>query len=1087
METDFNPAEGTNAMAIRNVAVAFVVAIAMIGTTSAANRTWKSAVGSGRWSERGNWEEDAVPAAGDTVILQSDVAGAVITNDIGELSIAGLQFLGSNAMTLSGPKLTLTGALITRNASVVNCDLHISQNISFKCGDRPNGTKEFPQDTCEPTFNGNITVADEKYLFITGDSGAQFNGTLTGAQAYLLNGSINWSQGSFHFNRPVSFKRISHYEADQSILYFNAAGNHYEKFTSSYTYYRFTVANAMAPEGVIAFDNSGALSAYRGYFLYADQVINRFDGSTDPGNTDGHWFGPSDENRRIEVIARGTADGSSYVRMIRNMGFTWAPTGNFTQEFVDRAHTIYGPLVVSNGTIKMSGTCSFQQVSQITVRKNATFHHASTASAALNKVTLVTLEDGATFKVDAGASDPFTKLPMFVMGRNAKIDVAAGAMVSVGNVQTPSGTFPATDIYTSGNAPDWVSGAGSVSVTANAVSWKQAADGDFNASANWVEGVLPSAGNPAYITANGASYTVTLDTAPAADAGGLRLANDGEHTNVLAVSAAATFSGEKVEVSSGGRIEVNEGGTFVYSSPGTYGENSQSFLVRDGGRVEVNGGYLNNDSMHGKVALSGSDDAEGVLAIHAGTCRVHNAWSGNGLWIYSGGRLVMDGGLLDLRLYTNFYRPLTLAGGTMDIGGDAVVRIGNGFGMYFGDGEANFGGNSRLSRDDATGRLAINPRVAGDVTRLTFTGNSALDMNGAIGTYVGLKAPEGANAILRHASSATSYAGAICCIGANSGSGELDVEDGCFHCGLYGLEVGVPLSFPPTLLNEDGLRAEGVVKVSGGVLAVDGQQSVHDGGYVLFGLVVGEGIDVSNDVASTSFYRGTLELAGGVVSNIHGFTSVGIGKAKGTVRQTGGTFVTMEPGRSTIIGSFGGDGEWIMDGGTATLNEGNLFVGGCVLSDIGRTSTYPILGVDSGSQGRLSITNGSFSVGWNAHVGKNGDGLLELGTGGVFQVGGILTMHADGVLKFVFGPEGTGIVRPGSLAVDENAKLVLDFSGYGETVGRYRLVEAKNNLGQFDESNVEVVGLPDTMRCNLAYRDKTLCCSISKGFMLIFR
>ena len=70
METDFNPAEGTNAMAIRNVAVAFVVAIAMIGTTSAANRTWKSAVGSGSWSERGNWEEDAVPAAGDTVILQ---------------------------------------------------------------------------------------------------------------------------------------------------------------------------------------------------------------------------------------------------------------------------------------------------------------------------------------------------------------------------------------------------------------------------------------------------------------------------------------------------------------------------------------------------------------------------------------------------------------------------------------------------------------------------------------------------------------------------------------------------------------------------------------------------------------------------------------------------------------------------------------------------------------------------------------------------------------------------------------------------------------------------------------------------------
>ena len=1081
METDFNPAEGTNAMAIRNVAVAFVVAIAMIGTTSAANRTWKSAVGSGSWSERGNWEEDAVPAAGDTVILQSDVAGAVITNDIGEMSIAGLQFLGSNAMTLSGPKLTLTGNLTTRNASVINCDLHVSQNVSFKCGDS-NG---YPQGTCEPTFNGNITIADGKYFYVTGFSGAQFNGTVTGTGAYLRNGTINWSTGSFHFNRPVSVKEIQHYEADQSKLYFNAAGNHYEKFTSSYTYYYFTVENAMAPEGVIAFNNSGALSAYRGYFLSADQTINRFDGSTNPGSTDGHWFAVSDESRHIEVTARGTADGSSYVRLVRNMGFTWAPTNSYVQEFVDRAHTAYGPLVVSNGTIKMSGTCSFKSVKQITVRKNATFHHASTEAAALRDVTLVTLEDGATFKVDEGASDPFTKSPMFIMGRNSKIDVAEGVTVSVGNVQTPSGKFPATGPYTSGNAADWVSGAGTVSVTANAVAWKDAIDGDFNVSANWVDGAFPSAGNPAYITANGANYTVSLSSAPAADAGGLRLANDGEHTNVLAVSAAVTFSGEKVEVSAGGRIEVNEGGTFVYSPPSAYGENTQSFLVRDGGRIEVNGGYLDNYNMHGKLAFSGSDDAEGVLAIHAGTCRVHNAWSGNGLWVYSGGRLEMDGGLLDLRLYTNNYRPLTLAGGTMDIGGDAVVRIGNGLGLYFGDGEANFSGNAKLSRDDATGRLAISPRTAGDVTRLAFTGNSALDMNGAIATYVGFNAPSGANAILRHASSATSYAGAICSVGELSGCGELDVESGRFHCGLYGLFVGANIN--GMVSAKDGVRAEGVVKVSDGVLSVDGQQSVHDGGHVVYGLVVGDGLVVSNDLASTSFYKGTLDMTGGVVSNIYGFTSVGLGKAKGTVRQTGGTFVTMEPGRSTIIGSFGGEGEWTMDGGTATLNDANLFVGGCILSDINRSSTFPLFGVTSGSQGRLSITNGSFSVGWNAHVGKNGDGLLELGTGGVFQVGGALNMHAGGVLKFVFGPEGTGIVRLGSLALDESARLVLDFSGHGEEAGRYSLVEADNNLGQFNEANVEIVGLPDTMRCSLARRGKTLCCSISKGFLLIFR
>ena len=75
------------------------------------------------------------------------------------------------------------------------------------------------------------------------------------------------------------------------------------------------------------------------------------------------------------------------MRMLEDMGFTWAPTNNFTQEFSNRTHTITGPLVVSNGTIKMSGACSFKYVSKITVKANAKFLHASTEAEALKNVT----------------------------------------------------------------------------------------------------------------------------------------------------------------------------------------------------------------------------------------------------------------------------------------------------------------------------------------------------------------------------------------------------------------------------------------------------------------------------------------------------------------------------------------------------------------------------------------------------------------------------------------------------------------------------------------------------------------------------
>jgi hypothetical protein len=421
----------------------------------------------------------------------------------------------------------------------------------------------------------------------------------------------------------------------------------------------------------------------------------------------------------------------------------------------------------------------------------------------------------------------------------------------------------------------------------------------------------------------------------------------------------------------------------------------------------------------------------------------------------------------------------------MDIGGDAEILLGNGFGYYFGNGSANFSGNAKVTRrsSDTSVKLLVNPRTANDVARIDFTGNSKLDLAGAIGTYIGHGGPAGSKAVLRLASSAESVAGAICSVGDRSGYGELVVESGSLQCGASGLRIGSCVA--DKIPAPDGDGPEGVVKVKGGVVRVDGTQA---GNGVYDGTIVGDGVLVSNGVDSTSLYKGTLELSGGVVTNVGGYVCVGIGKAKGLVRQTGGLFASGAHGRHMAIGTFGGEGEWIMDGGTTTVSLASLFVGGCTLADWNKTSANPMFGVESGSKGRLTVSNGTFRVGWNAVIGKNGTGVVELGSGGVLNVGANVDVRSGGALKFKIGPNGAGrIVSNASLLVDGNAKLVVDVSECGDKPGRYQLIRAENALGRFNPENVEFVGAAGPMRVSLDYRGKALRCLVGGGLEIIVR
>lgn len=85
--------------ACRIVYVAAVVAAAFV-RLDAKTCTWVGPTGgNGNWSESSNWQDGQKPAAGDSIVFSS---GAAATNDIGELEIANMNFVGGTSFEVGG-------------------------------------------------------------------------------------------------------------------------------------------------------------------------------------------------------------------------------------------------------------------------------------------------------------------------------------------------------------------------------------------------------------------------------------------------------------------------------------------------------------------------------------------------------------------------------------------------------------------------------------------------------------------------------------------------------------------------------------------------------------------------------------------------------------------------------------------------------------------------------------------------------------------------------------------------------------------------------------------------------------------------
>jgi hypothetical protein len=1079
---------------MRKIEVAVLVAVSAFALFAGNVCTWVG--GSGKWSDSSNWEGGVKPVSGngDDVHLAAESENAVISNDIANISIAYLRFTGNNAVRLVGEKIKMTEGVRALNSSTLDVQLGFSGNGSIYCGDQSLNT----DNSVKVIFNGDIEVANGAMLYISGGYDADFYGAIKGGETtQILNGGINWKEGVFSFYGPVKAKKVMHYSASQSIFKFYSQENEWEEFeASSYTCCYFMRKNVMPPGSILSFSAAGGLNNYKGVYFYADQTISHIAGvdpKEDKYSSDVFWIRNAtgaDDKADLTLTLVGRQDAKTYAKFaagshLGKWSVVWAPTGNFTQEFAEREQGVTGTLTVSNGTVRLSGAGKFAALPSLIIKDGACFDLASQVSGALNKLMRLELGANARFMLASTAVSPCSQNPLVMMGEGSKFVLPSGAAMAVGDLFAADGRYVPSGVYTgtgnSGTKVSWIDGEGTLTVTSTGMvaAWDQAQDGQWNSQNNWGASILPF-NKYALLTVNGASYTVTVESTPAAAPTGIRIGNssDGKITT-LAVAAQMTVcpvSGEILDVGRGGKIQVPSGGDLqLVSSDEAFSRSTPAARLHDGGKLELTGGsFTGRGGFYGKFVV----DDGGELKVSAGSFSLTNKTSrGDGIWVEDGGKIELASGGFYSSCYTLYSRPVTMRGGIIDCSGDARFYIGGGYGKYFGNGSLVLRGSSQLCPVPGAGtaRVLLSPLESGDVMTVDVTEHASWNMSEGIQSAVGFDCGN-ARTIINFSSDAGSDLGYVSHVGCVDGYGEMNICAGSVRAGSAGIQIG---SLVNTLeINPaKAVYPKGRVTVAGGSFLIDGGLSNQQNeGYA--GLMVGICNDYSSDNAAYgSMAEGGLLVTGGLVTNKNGFVSVGLGRAKGRVVQTGGNIVSSV--RPVSIGAFGGQGEWIVSNGVSRI-LGMLYLGGILPSQWDRGLKMEYSADAPGTKGSLRVSGGEMHVAWGLTAGcpqASGSAEIEIGPGGLLDVGVDMEL-ANTKLVYRFGPSGIGRVQIGrDLIIGENTTLEIDVGSLTDKAGSYFIAtSAREVSGEF--SSVVIRGVDNPTICRVR--------KIANGFKLSF-
>ncbi|MDD2455303.1 MAG: hypothetical protein PHE10_03125, partial [Kiritimatiellae bacterium] len=821
---------------MRKLMLAFVISMSFVSVFAGSTCTWIGT--SGNWNDATNWEGGVKPTdgAGDTVILACASAGAVISNDMGAVSIAKLTFETPNAVTLVGDPIRITSTILMHTASVINNDIHIDENAALNAGEKTYGADY------RPTFNGTIMIADGKRIYIFGNSGANINGDIIGAGGYIRFGpndsTYNFDKGTYHFNGAVVVKDILHYEYGQSVAYFYNTSNHWEKIGQRYsTIYYFYNNGSLPAESVLDFMSSGVRrSPWRGYYLYGDQTADRITCSgtcpvEDYNNYAKRLFNwiRNYTSRTITLTLRGTADATTSCSVLKDtygIELVYDPVGDYTQEFIGSYFDSACPITVKRGTLKFTGDTLAQSATEIYVKDGACFDLDVTSTNALKNLTKLELGKNASFKVAATATTPFTLKPTLALGVGAGLVLPAGAAIEVGECFAPDGRVLESGTYTgtgvTGIQVDWVEGAGTMTVVASGdyVSWDRAVDGNWSEDSKWLGDTVPADGQAATLTVTGTAYTVTVAATPAAPAGLTVCNGTAGQQATLRIAAPITVNASDAKpfsVGEGGKVEVAAGGVLM---PVPASGSMDSLAIRDGGLLEVAGGEMDIGHLYGRFDILGSAQRESALKISSGTCTAYCASSGR-IFVGSNGKLEMTGGVYYIRGYTSYYRTLELAGGEVDLSGDAQFWTAINRTPYVGFGQFNLSGSAefcchKTSADAWMSRVYFEPSSATDLLSINVTEHAKVNFGDGIQTDLGGAAA--GNVSMRLASDQEHHFGAYGYIGVGNGYSEIRLESGRLRTGTYGTVIG---GSGDTGRYSAPTHSEGKLIVSGGTLVVD--------------------------------------------------------------------------------------------------------------------------------------------------------------------------------------------------------------------------------------------------------------------------
>ena len=509
--------------------VRFTALAAMAVTAAALDAATCRYTGGGNtasWSVPGNWENGAVPGAGDDVVVLARADGSAIEID-SELLLSSLTTEGGSEVTFAGAGAIVLGGDLTANVQTTfgsGIALSFSKNTScIKAGQNPANAQ------AGVTFDGPVLLQDTVTgFYLSGKGAIVFNNTLTGTTATIGPATgKEWSDNSpVTFNGTVKVKAVifrSHQSRSEFI--FTAAGNEWEVMEAAYGCISFKARNA-APERSVLSWNTWAWEAvdpnYCSYcFNGFDQTIDRI-ATVAAGDRDGHFVNPNTywaENSKPAVLTlRGRESAQTDAKLIGRLSLVWAPEGGYVQDFIRRAHTMSGFLAVSNGTLRVSGGASFASVGRIEVG-GGVFEADTAAENAFAGVTNVFVAAGAVLRLGEAADDPFPSSAVLELESGAVISVPEGKVCSFKAVKVDGVPVAAWSYTGSGGSVGsecaWIEGGGSVEVLegdgGNAVWTGGGSDDKTSTPGNWLDSKPISLGDGLTVTAGGGVMALAGD------------------------------------------------------------------------------------------------------------------------------------------------------------------------------------------------------------------------------------------------------------------------------------------------------------------------------------------------------------------------------------------------------------------------------------------------------------------------------------------------------------------------------------------------------------------------------------------------